>query len=95
MDDLKVAKLPCQGLIAPSIILLFLSGIIRSGSNSILIPRPLHSSHAPNGELNEKDLGSIFPILILQNGQALCLEKKNSLSSMSVRIIPLVKFAAF
>ncbi len=59
------------------------------------MPRPLQSSHAPNGELKENDLGSIFPILILQKGQALCLENKNSLLSIRVRIKPFVKLAAF
>ena len=47
-----------------------LSGIIKSISNSCLYPRPLHSSQAPNGLLNEKDLGSISCILIPQSLQA-------------------------
>lgn len=91
---MKVAKFPCHGLIAPSSILLVLSGIINSGSNSILIPKPLHSLHAPKGELKEKDLGSIFPILMLQNGQELYLENKNSLLSIMVITIPFAKLVA-
>ena len=71
---------------------MLLSGIIKSGSNSILIPKPLHSLHAPKGELKEKDLGSIFPILILQNGHELYLENKNSLLSIMVITIPCVSF---
>ncbi len=32
--------------------------ITRSGSTSILVPRPWHSGHAPNGELKENERGS-------------------------------------
>src|SRR5919204_4722814 len=69
--DRKVAKCPDHGFIAPSSMLFDLSGIINSGSNSILIPRPLHSLHAPNGELNENVRGSKSPRLMPQWGQAL------------------------
>src|SRR5215510_11516279 len=68
--DRNVAKCPDQGLMAPSSMLLDLSGIIKSGSNSILMPRPLHSLHAPNGELNENVRGSRSPREIPQRGQA-------------------------
>ena len=43
-----------QGSIAPSRIVLLGSGITRSGSTSIVVPRPLQSSHIPIGELKEK-----------------------------------------
>lgn len=41
-----------------------------SGSNSILTPKPLHSKHAPNGELKEKVRGSISPKLTSHIGHA-------------------------
>ena len=56
-------------VIAPSLMLSLLSGIIRSSSNSILYPSPKHSGHAPNGLLKEKLRGSISSILIPQSGQ--------------------------
>src|SRR5665213_2834689 len=34
------------------------SAMIRSGSTSSLVPRPVHSVHAPKGELNENERGS-------------------------------------
>src|SRR5215831_12438835 len=68
--DLNVAKYPDHGFTAPSRMLLDLSGIIRSGSNSILIPKPLHCLHAPKGELKEKLLGSRSPRLIPHLEQA-------------------------
>src|SRR5919202_2900521 len=68
--DRNVAKCPDHGLIAPSIILFDLSGIIKSGSNSILIPKPLHSLHAPKGELNENVRGSRSPREMPQRGHA-------------------------
>src|SRR5579875_553114 len=71
MADLNVAKWPLHGLIAPCNILFDLSGIMRSGSNSVFIPSPLHSSHAPKGELKENVRGSRSPRLMLQYGQAL------------------------
>src|ERR671914_2091580 len=63
IDDLNEAKYPDHGLIAPSSILLDASGIISSGSYSVLMPRPLHPLQAPKGELNEKLRGSISPRL--------------------------------
>ena len=42
-----------SGTIAPLFKLNALLGIIRSSSIFCLKPRPLHSGHAPNGELNE------------------------------------------
>ena len=47
-----------SGTIAPLFKLNALLGIIRSSSIFCLKPRPLHSGHAPNGELNENILGS-------------------------------------
>ncbi len=64
-------NLPLQGTIAPSRIDFVLSGITKSGSNSIFIPKPLHVLHIPNGELNENVLGSNSPIVTPQNGHAL------------------------
>ncbi len=59
--------------IAPSIMDIVLSGIIRSSSNFILYPRPAHSGQAPKGLLNEKLLGSISSMLMLQSGhEKLC-----------------------
>ena len=58
---LKDENRPLHGMIAPSRIDFVLSGITRSASNSIFTPRPLHVLHMPNGELNEKDLGSSSP----------------------------------
>ena len=47
-----------QGAIAPSAIEIESSGITNSSSTTSRVPIPSHSPHAPNGELNEKDLGS-------------------------------------
>ena len=47
-----------QGAIAPSLIVRLGSGITSSSSTSSWVPRPVHSGHAPNGELNENDRGS-------------------------------------
>ena len=47
-----------QGAIAPSSRDKVGSGITKSGSTSFLLPRPVHSGQAPNGELNENDRGS-------------------------------------
>src|SRR3970040_3011907 len=60
---LNAEKTPLHGTIAPSKIDLLLSGITRSASNSIFIPKPLHALHIPNGELNENVLGSSSPIV--------------------------------
>ena len=46
------------------------SGMIRSGSNSILMPSPLHSSQAPKGELNENIRGWSSSKVIPHCGQA-------------------------
>ena len=48
---------------APSLIVLFLSGITKFGSTFKLCPIPSHSSQAPKGLLNEKSLGSISSIV--------------------------------
>ena len=61
--------------IAPSLMLKLLSGISRSGLNSILYPSPTQSGQAPNGLLKEKLLGSISGMLIPQSGQAKLSEK--------------------
>ncbi len=47
-----------QGLIAPSSRVLFSSGMTSPKSMPITRPNPRQASHAPNGELNEKLLGS-------------------------------------
>ncbi len=69
--------LDCQPMaaMAPSFMLNEVSGIRRSGSNSILYPSPAHTGHAPNGLLNEKLLGSISSMLTPQSGQAKFLLK--------------------
>ena len=59
-----------QVAIAPSMMLKFLSGIIKSGSNSINVPSPSHLSHFPHGELKENNLGANSSMLIPQSGQA-------------------------
>src|SRR5919201_4800702 len=87
--DRNVAKCPDHGLIAPSSMLLDLSGIIKSGSNSILMPRPLHSLHAPNGELNENVRGSKSPREIPQRGHAFRWEYILSLLSTETITTPL------
>ncbi len=49
---------PCaHGWMAPSARLRSSSGTSSSGSTSSSVPMPVHSGHAPNGELNEKDRG--------------------------------------
>ncbi len=63
---------------APSAMHFSLSGTIRSGSNSILIPRPLHSSQAPNGLLNENIRGWSSSNAIPQTGQAMSDEQVSS-----------------
>jgi len=65
--------------IAPSAIHLDLSGIIRSGSNSILIPRPEQVSQAPNGELNENIRGCNSSYVRPHFGHAIFEESKVSL----------------
>src|SRR5688500_12720531 len=92
--DRNVAKCPVHGLIAPSIMLFDLSGIIKSGSNSILMPSPLHSLHAPNGELNEKVRGSKSPSEIPQWGQAFLCEYIVSLLSTETTTTPPPTFNA-
>ena len=57
-------------LIAPSAIDIFGFVINNSGSNCEINPSPLHSGHAPSGELNEKKAGSSLPIVKSQYGQA-------------------------
>ena len=60
---LNEENLPLHGTIAPSKIDFVLSGITKSGSNSILTPIHYMSLHIPNGELNENVLGSNSPIV--------------------------------
>src|SRR5690242_13019420 len=67
---LNEENLPDHGTMAPSSIDFVLSGINRSGSNSIFTPNPWHVLQAPNGELNENPLGSSSPIEIPQNGRS-------------------------
>ncbi len=54
----KKYSMPDQGAIAPSYIEIESSGMSSSSSTSSFVPIPVHSGHAPNGELNENDLGS-------------------------------------
>ena len=58
--------LPLQGTTAPSKRDFVLSGITKSGSNSIFTPSPLHALQEPKGELNENVLGSSSPIVTPQ-----------------------------
>ena len=64
---------------APSAILLFLSGITKFGSTFKLRPIPSHSSQAPKGLLKENSLGSISSIVKPLSGQE-NLEEKVTLS---------------
>src|SRR6185369_9053939 len=54
------------------------STITFTGSNVHRFPRPLQVSHAPNGLLNENDLGSSCGTLEPQSGQASLLEYSRS-----------------
>src|ERR687884_649417 len=74
--------------------LFVLSGIIRSGSNSILIPSPLHSLQAPNGELNENERGSKSPSEMSQCGHAFLWEYIVSLPSIETTTTPFPTFSA-
>ena len=49
---------PDHGAIAPSLIEMESSGMIKSSSTSSFVPIPEHSAHAPKGELNENERGS-------------------------------------
>ena len=65
---------------APSAMLIESSGITKSISTSSLVPIPEQSGQAPNGELNENDLGSSSSNERLQSWQARCSLKTRSLS---------------
>ena len=67
-----------HGLTAPSARLRLLSGTIRSGSNSIWLPRPVQVGQAPCGLLKLKVRGSISGRLMPQTGQAKRSEKSRS-----------------
>ncbi|CAB5144473.1 unannotated protein [freshwater metagenome] len=54
--------------------------MINSSSTSSFVPIPEHSAQAPNGELNEKDLGSSSSKDISQSAHAICSLKLFSLS---------------
>ena len=54
----------------PSYKVLFLSGIIKSGSIFIRYPIPVHVGQAPNGLLKENILGDNSSKLIPQSGHA-------------------------
>ena len=56
-----------QGSSAPAAIEIFWL-IMRSGSNSMRMPRPVHAGHAPWGELNEKLRGSSSSRVVPSNG---------------------------
>ena len=91
-----------HGSIAPSAILFFSLGITKFGSTFNLIPIPSHSSQAPNGLLNENNLGSISSIVKPLSGHANLVEKINFScflnffgkvsSSYSTKTKPLAKF---
>ena len=75
--------------IAPSFILLFLSGIIKSSSILYCIPNPLHSLHAPYGALNENILGSSSGSEKSQSGHAyFSLIKNSSFPTTSINTFP-------
>src|SRR2546426_7214697 len=58
-----------HGASAPADRLLFRSGMRRFGSNSSLVPSPVHVGQAPCGELNEKLRGSSSSIVKPSYGQ--------------------------
>src|SRR4029078_3886879 len=77
--------------------LFFLSGITSSGSNSTLIPSPLHCLHAPKGELNENERGSRSCMLRPHCTHAfLCEYTVSLLLSSGIKILtrPLAVFRA-
>ena len=57
------------------------SGIISSSSTSNFVPIPVHSGHAPNGELKENERGSSSSNERLQSWQARCSLNVRSLSA--------------
>ena len=57
------------------------SGIMSSSSTSSFVPIPVHSGHAPNGELNENERGSNSSNERLQSWQARCSLNVRSLSA--------------
>ena len=58
-----------QGTSAPALMLRDLSGMIRSGSMTSCVPRPVQVGQAPCGELNEKLRGSSSSIVVPSYGQ--------------------------
>jgi len=60
--------------------------MIRSGSNSIFIPSPLHSSHAPKGLLNENIRGWSSSKVTPQTGHAMVAENRVSSPASSMTI---------
>src|SRR3989339_576999 len=83
-----------QGLMAPSSIDKFGSGITSAGSISNFVPSPSHSGQAPKGELNEKVRGSISGILMPQSGQAWCSLNIFSVPFIMTFISPLDSLSA-
>src|SRR3989344_2060473 len=79
---------------APSARVNFLFGITSSGSTSILVPSPEHSSQAPYGLLNEKVRGLSSLILNPHLGQANFSENTYSLSLCKTATSPLPAFKA-
>src|SRR4030066_666990 len=72
-----------------------LSGIIRSGSNSIVLPRPWQDGHAPRGLLKENMFGSSCSKLIPHFEHAECSLKRSSLPpTTSTTAIPFPCFSA-
>ena len=63
---------PDHGAIAPSLIEIESSGMMRSSSTSSFVPIPEHSGQAPKGELNENERGSSSSKERLQSWQARC-----------------------
>ena len=63
---------PVHGAMAPSLMEMESSGMIRSSSTSNFVPIPEHSTHAPKGELNENERGSSSSKERLQSWHARC-----------------------
>jgi hypothetical protein len=57
-----------HGAIAPSAMEMLWFGMMSPGSICIFTPSPVHSGHAPCGELKEKFRGAISPIDVPSNG---------------------------
>ena len=74
----------------PSDIDKFLSGTINSASKNISLPRPSQEGQAPNGLLNENNLGSISSMVKPETGQANREEKTSLLPSSAPVLLALI-----